>query len=120
MTGAWQHSSVGHAGVYALDLLFGKKGFLLFSLPLVQAVAGTCWLLRHRYAEKPAVVALGLWAVTTWLLYSAASTNHSGFCLSIRWFVPLVVPGFFALMILVRDYPRSRRPLWILVLGGVF
>ncbi len=94
MTGAWQHSSVGHAGLYALDLLFGKKGFLLFSLPLVQAVGGTYWLLRNRYAERPAVVTLGIWAVATWLLYSAASTNHSGFCLSIRWFVPLLAPVF--------------------------
>src|SRR5262249_33535063 len=28
-TGAWQHPSIASAGLYALDLLFGKKGFLL-------------------------------------------------------------------------------------------
>jgi hypothetical protein len=115
MTGAWNHESPAGAGLYALDLLFGKKGFLLFALPLVQTLAGSYWLLRHRYAERSAVIALGAWAIATWLLYAATSRNLSGFCLSVRWFVPLLAPGYAALMILVRDYPRTRRPAAILL-----
>lgn len=119
MTGAWRHASPERAAVYALDLLFGKKGFLLFSLPLMNAVLGADWIVRHRFAERPILIALTLWAIGTWLLYSATSTNHSGNCLSIRWFVPLLVPGFVALMILVRDYPRSRSPLLVLIAGSL-
>jgi hypothetical protein len=120
MTGAWHHDPPAHAVLYALDLLFGKKGLLLFSLPLVQAVVGAYWLVRYQYSERPAIVAALAWAVGTWLLYGAGSRNLSGQCLSIRWFVPLLVPGFVALAILVRDYPRSRGPLVPLLVGSAF
>jgi hypothetical protein len=119
MTGTWHHDSPSYAALYALDLLFGKKGFLLFSLQLIQAAAGTYWLVRYRSAERPVMVAGLAWAVSTWLLFSAGSRNLSGQCLSIRWFVPLLVPGFVALGLLVRDYPRSRGPLAPLLVGNI-
>jgi hypothetical protein len=119
MTGAWRHDSVGAAGLYALDLLIGKKGFLLFSLPLLQAVVGSFWLRRSRCAEREAVICLSFWSIGTWLVYAATSRNLSGMCLSIRWFVPLLAPGMFALLILVRDYPWTRRPLIPLLIGGL-
>jgi hypothetical protein len=118
MTGMWRHDSAPGAALYALDLLFGKKGFLLYSLPLVQAVFGLYWLLCVVRPERHAVVSLVAWAAGTWLLYAATSRNLSGYCLSIRWFVPLLAPGFVTLLILARDYPRSRLPLVVLVAGG--
>lgn len=119
MTGVWHHESPARAGLYALDLLFGKKGFLLFSLPLVQGVFGAYWLVRYRYVERPVAIAGLAWAVGAWLLYAAGSRNFSGQCLSIRWFLPLLVPGLVALAILVRDYPRSRSPLVPLLVAGI-
>jgi len=119
MTGSWNHASPAKAGLYALDLLGGKKGFLLFTLPLVQAVFGAYWLFRRPYAERPLMVSLTVWAIGTWLIYAATSRNLSGMCQSIRWFVPLLAPGYVALMILVRDNRRSRIPLTVLIAGGV-
>jgi hypothetical protein len=119
MTGSWQHASLLDGGVYALEMLVGEKGFLLFSLPLLQAIGGLYWLVCRRYAERPVVFVLLFWGVATWLLYAATSTNFAGYCISVRWFVPLLAPGFVALMILARDYAVSRRPLLILIGGSL-
>ncbi len=124
MTGSWNHASPERAALYALELLGGKKGFLLFTLPLVQAIFGAYWLLKSpppRSGEgraRPSLIALTAWAIGTWLIYAATSRNYSGMCQSVRWFVPLLAPGFVALMILTRDYPRSRQPLAVLIAGG--
>lgn len=124
MTGSWNHASPEKAGLYALDLLGGKKGFLLFTLPLVQPLFGAYWLFKSPSlqngvrGERPLLIALAAWAVGTWLIYAATSRNLSGTCQSIRWFVPLLAPGFVALMVLTRDYPRSRRPLAMLIAGS--
>lgn len=118
MTGGWHHASVAAAGVYALDLLYGKKGFLLHAPPLLLAVTGLPAVLGRRLRERPALLALGAWALATWLLYAATSRNHSGMCLSIRWFVPLLAPGYLALAVLVREVPTTRTDLGLLLLGG--
>jgi hypothetical protein len=117
-TGEWQHPSVPSAGLYALELLFGKKGFLLYSLPLVLAVLGAPWVNRRPFRERPAIIALSAWAVATWLLYAATSRNLSGACLSIRWFIPLLVPGYLVLAVIARDFPSWRRDIAVLASGG--
>jgi hypothetical protein len=104
---------------YALALLFGPKGFLGLSPPLLQAVAGGRRLLGEPRPERAALVALAAAGVGTWLLYAATSNNQSGSCLSIRWLVPLLAPGFAALMVLVRDVPATRGPLAVLIAGGL-
>jgi hypothetical protein len=119
MTGGWNHPSLPAAGLYALDLLFGKKGFLLFSLPLLLAVLTLPWLLTRPHPERPAVVAVTAWALATWLLYAATSRNLSGMNLSIRWFVPLLAPGYLALCVLARDVPSWRRDIAVLAAGGL-
>jgi len=119
MTGGWHHASLAKAGLYALDLLFGKKGFLLHSPPLLLAVAGLPLVLRRPVRERPALVALGAWAVATWLLYAATSRNLSGVCLSVRWFVPLLAAGYLALAVLVREVPAVRLDLAVLLSGGL-
>jgi hypothetical protein len=42
------------------------------------------------------------------------STNYSGQCCSIRWFVPLLAPAYFALAVLLRDRPAYRADFAIL------
>jgi hypothetical protein len=111
MTGGWQHASIPKAGLYALDLLFGRKGFILHWAPLGLVFVTLPWLLKRRGSERAAVVALAAWAVGTWLLYAAYSRNLSGPCLSVRWFVPLLAPGCVALAIILREAPTWRRDL---------
>lgn len=119
MTGGWNHPSPAAVGLYALELLFGKKGFLVFSPFLLLAVLAGPWLLTRKCPERPALVTLAAWAVATWLLYAATSRNQSGVCLSVRWFVPLLAPGILALAVLIRDVPATRRPLAVLLAGGM-
>ena len=119
MTGGWHHASVMRAGLYTLDLLYGKKGFLLHNPPLMLAVGGLGLLLWRRVPERPSLIAFGLWAVTTWLLYAATSRNLSGECLSVRWFVPLIAAGYLVLAVLVREVPAARSDLILLMVAGL-
>jgi hypothetical protein len=119
MTGSYQHPSIAKAILYTLDLQFGRKGLMLYSLPLIQTLAGSYWLFRYRTKERSGLIALIAWSVGTWLLYATTSRNLSGYSISIRWFVPLIVPGFIGLFVLVRDYPRSRKPLIPLLAGAL-
>ena len=118
MTGGWNHPSLAKAGLYALDLLFGKKGFLLFSPPLLLAFLVLPWLLTRPHPERPVLVAMTVWALATWLLYAATSRNLSGSNLSIRWFVPLLAPGYLVLAVLARDVPSWRRDIAVLAASG--
>ena len=51
------------------------------------------------------------WAFGVWLLYSAASSNSGGYCASIRWFVPLLAPGYLTLGVMLREMPEYGRDL---------
>jgi hypothetical protein len=119
MTGGWHHASIRAAGLYSLDLLYGKKGFLLHSPPLLLALAGLPVLLTRRIPERPAIVALFGWALVTWLLYAATSRNLSGVCLSIRWFLPLLAAGYLTAAVVVRELPSWRTDLLVLTAGGM-
>ena len=119
MTGQWNHSSFGDAVLYACDMLFGKQGFLGHNLLLFLPLYHLPSLLRRTYPERPLVIAGLLWAVGTWLLYAATSNNLSGVCCSIRWFVPLLVPGFLAVCIVLRDRPETKKDLVILGAGSI-
>jgi hypothetical protein len=103
-TGVLRHSPASFA-VYAAAMLFGKKGFVLHNLPLVLLVPsiGALWWRGTR--ERPEIVAALCWCASTWLVYSLLSNNYSGGAVSIRWFVPLLVPAYFLLAVLVRDEP---------------
>lgn len=119
MTGGWHHTSVGGALVYALDMLFGKKGFLGHDLILLLPLTTMYPLLRRRYPQRPVVVAGLAWAAGTWLLYALTSNNQSGACCSIRWFVPLLAPGFVAAAVAIRDRPSGRFDSVLLGIGGM-
>lgn len=116
-TGGLKHSPTGLA-IYGLDLLVGKKGFLTHNWPLFLAALGAIrvgWCYpRHR-------AALGFclsWAGLTWLAYAATSTNLSGQCCSVRWFVPLIASGFWTLAMVLKEYPRFTPDLvWLTAIG---
>lgn len=118
ITGTWGHESIGDFALYALDLLFGKKGFVLHNLPVLLALVAlpVVWL---RAREKAEVASAALLCLGVWLVYAAGSTNASGGCVSVRWFVPLLVPAFYVLALALREYPTLRADLLVLSLGGV-
>ncbi len=118
MTGRWQHADAGDLALYALDLLFGQKGFLLHTPPLLLSAGGLVLLVRRRVRETPELLAAAAWAVATWLLYAVTSTNQSGVCCSVRWFVPLAAAGGTVLAVLLRECPRYRPDFVVLACGG--
>lgn len=123
MTGGWNHASVGAFALYAVDLLIGKRGFLGHNLALYLAVPATIWSLwtlsrKRQRGERPELVLATGWCVGVWLLYAATSTNYSGACCSVRWFVPLLAPGYFVLAVFLRERPEFRRDFVVLSLWG--
>src|ERR1700736_3738726 len=119
LTGGWHHSSVHEFIGYALDLLAGHRGFLWHDLPLLLALPGAVWLVRRHIPETRNVwFAAGI-GIFSWLLYAEASNNHAGSCCSVRWFVPLLAPGYYILVLLLRYDAGAKPELRILTAGGV-
>ncbi|HUY89523.1 MAG TPA: hypothetical protein VMV10_12380 [Pirellulales bacterium] len=118
MTGVWNHPTPRDFLFYALRLLFAPGwGFLVHNLPLLLTLPGVFAIKRRRVAEWPEAAALAGWCLASGLLYAALSVNHSGTCLSVRWFVPLLAGGYFLLSVLLRDEPRYH--LGFLALTGL-
>ena len=117
-TGGWTHPTVGHFVAYALSLLVGHKGFLVHNLALFLAVPTAFVLVRRRVRETPEILLVIAWGGLTWLVYAVGSTNSGGLCCSIRWFVPLLAPGYLVLAVLIRELPTYRRDLAALSLWG--
>ena len=117
-TGGWTHPTVGHFVAYASSLLVGHKGFLVHNLALFLAVPAALVLVCRRVRETPEIVTAVAWAGLTWLVYAVGSTNSGGLCCSIRWFVPLLAPGYLVLAVLIREMPAYRRDLAVLSIWG--
>jgi len=121
-TGHWHHSSLWHGLVYALDLLFGKKGFLLHQPVLILAFLGGIAVMianRPPVPELPEMLFSFAWSGAVWLVYAWASNNLSGICATIRWFVPLLAPGYYVLMIVLRYRPHHYSEFLALATGGL-
>jgi hypothetical protein len=118
-TGGWSHPNLWQFVCYALSLLVGLKGFLIHNLPLFLALLGAIPLIVRRVPERPAIVMAAAWSIGTWLLFAAASSNSSGLSCSIRWFVPLLAPGYFVLAVLLRELPDRRRDFAALSVWGM-
>jgi hypothetical protein len=124
MTGGWSHPTFRHFLTYAAALLVGKNGFLGHNLPLYMAVAALLVLLWRRPAELPEIIFAGCCCGGIWLAYALTSTNYSGSCCSIRWFVPLLAPGYFALAVFLRQCPQYTKDFliltgWSVVIAGL-
>jgi hypothetical protein len=113
LTGVWNHGTF-HFVVYAVALLAGKRGFLGHNLPLCLVLPGMVMLWRRRPAGLAEAVIGCFWSAGTWLLYAALSTNSSGVCCSVRWFVPLLAPAYYILALVLREYPSCQLDLCVL------
>lgn len=118
ITGVMNWRGAGHVAAYAVALLFGKRGFVFHNLPLVLALGGIVPLLRRPIPERPEVVCAGAICGAAWMLYGLLSTNYSGECASIRWFVALLAPAWYVLAIFLRYYPRYWGEFFILSASG--
>lgn len=109
-TGRWAHESLVDFVAYSFDLLFGKRGFIGHNLALFLALPGAVLLIRRlRPLEERREI---IWAIAfflgSWLVYAITSTNYAGGCCSVRWFVPLLAPGYYVLVLLLREKPELR------------
>jgi hypothetical protein len=118
MTGGWAHHDVGHFLLYAAALVIGKHGFVNYNLPCFLALGSLAPLLRRRPTERAEVLFAAAFIGGAWLLYAALSNNYSGRCCSIRWFVPLLAPAYYLLVLALRDRPALARDLALLSAGG--
>jgi hypothetical protein len=119
LTGGWHHASVGKFIGYALDLLAGHRGFFWHNLPVLLVVPGAIWLLWRHIPEMSHVSFAVAISAFSWLIYSVASNNHAGQCCSVRWFVPLLAPGYYVLVLLLRYDVPVRTELGIITAGSV-
>jgi hypothetical protein len=108
LTGSWHHASVLHCLGYAVDMLLGKRGFIGHNPALYLLVPVAVVLLKKRAPQRPPLAFAAAWAGATWLLYAATSHNYSGANCSIRWFVPLLAPAYYALSVVLERYPAYR------------
>jgi hypothetical protein len=109
MTGGYGHESGWKFATYSLQMLAGKKGFLLHNPLLLAAVVAWLWLIVRRgrsLVELPEIVGGLLVFAMSWGVYSWGSTNYSGMCISVRWLLPCLAPGYYALAIYVRERPQ--------------
>ena len=121
MTGRWNHPNIEACISYGFRLLFSGRnrvehldgrqgpGFVIVNFPLHLAVLALPVVWWRGRAWRPELLALGGWCVATWWVYAALSTNFSGGCLSVRWFLPLLAVGSYVLALLVSWHPVSRR-----------
>jgi hypothetical protein len=118
MTGIARHDTMG-LFLYARDLLIGNESFLLCNLPLLLAVAAGWLVLIRPGIDRIELTVLGVWCIGVWWTYSILSDNAGGACLSIRWFVPLVVPGFWLLARLLTEWRTFRIDFLVLTVWGL-
>jgi hypothetical protein len=114
MTGTLKRRSIIEFVSYATGLLFGNRGFVGHNLPMYLAILALVLLLSTRSRELPELWFSACWCAGTWLMYSLMSNNYSGQCCSIRWFLPLLAPGYYVLAVALRRFPAGGLDLLIL------
>jgi hypothetical protein len=109
MTGALPPRSVLQTAAYAVSMLVGTKGFLLYSLPtlIVPISIVRLWTARIASSERLLVGASLALVVTAWLVYAVGSSTYSGNAISIRWFVPFLAPMYYVIAQGLRAAPRD-------------
>jgi hypothetical protein len=107
MTGVLFRGSVKDLIAWSVGLLVGPRGFLLYNLPLLLLPFGAMGAWRKFPERRPELLFAALVCAGTWTLYSIAA-NTTGLSASIRWFVPLLAPAFFGLMLTL-----AARPDWL-------
>ena len=92
---------------------------LLFNLPLLLIPFGAMRAWRAFPERRPEFLFATLVCAGTWLLYALGSSNYSGLAASIRWFVPLLAPAYFVLMLALKAKPVLAEPFKVLTDFGV-
>jgi tetratricopeptide (TPR) repeat protein len=121
-TGPWLHRSIWRSLAYALELLFGEKGFLLHQPVLILAFLGGIAVMIGKRAllpELPEMLFSFAWSGAVWLVYAWGSNNLAGSCATIRWFVPLLAPGYYVLLMVLRYRPDRYPEFLALAAGGM-
>ena len=75
--------------------LFGKPRLPGTQSSALLTLPALVLLIRRRSNEMPLIVYSFVLGALTWLMYAVNSTNSSGQCCSIRWFLPLLGAGIF-------------------------
>jgi hypothetical protein len=119
MTGVLIERPVLKTVGYALGMLFGPRGFFGHDLALFLALAAICQLIARTSDDLPELIFAGCYAGGTWVLYSLFSSNYGGLCCSIRWFVPLLAPGYYVLARFLSEQPEYWPDFLILSRWGV-
>jgi hypothetical protein len=120
LTGVGVKHTASGALEYAADMAFGPRGFLSHNLPLALAVAAAAYLLWRAPADRRAVAVAGGWVLLGAAPYVLLSNNLAGACLSVRWFVPFLAPGFWLMALLLRRRPGCALDLaWLTACGLV-
>jgi hypothetical protein len=117
ITGVLFRGSVWDLTEWSLGFLVGPKGFLLYNLPLLLLPFGAASAWRKFPERRPELIFATLLCAGTWMLYSIAATD-TGLSASIRWFVPLLAPAFFALTIMLQARPGLLDNFKVLTLFG--
>ena len=121
-SGPWLHRSIWRTIGYALELLFGKKGFLLHQPVLILTFLGGLTVMIRKRAllpELPEMLFSFAWSGAVWLVYAWGSNNLAGVCATIRWFVPLLAPGYYVLLMVLRYRPDRYPEFLALAAGGM-
>jgi hypothetical protein len=119
LTGGWHHADLRHFAVYALGLLFGKRGFCCHNPALYLSAAGIFSFAWVQARCSPLLLFTWLWCGGTWILYSVSSNNWSGMCCSIRWFVPFLAPAYGLLSLALAAWPDRLGDLVVLSTWGI-
>lgn len=113
VVGVWRRCASGVVGVGGLGGLGGMNG--LGGVSGVSVVDGP-----DSGCGRPELAVVGGWCVVVWLLYAVLSNNYGGACCSVRWFLPMLAPGWLVLGLLLRDRPAARSEfLWLSGCGAV-
>jgi hypothetical protein len=117
-TGTWKHDLPGFL-VYTTGLWFGARGFLSHNLVLFLAPPALVLVLRDRTSPwRPEVLFGAAFAAGNTLLFGALSNNFSGWNVTVRWFLPLLVPGYATVALAARLRPRVRELFLLLSFWG--
>ena len=106
MTGVWPDRSLLKTIGYTLGMLFGPRGFIGYNLPLYLSLIALCIFIARGDEQLPEVIFAGCCLGGTWILYSLFSSNYSGVCCSVRWFVPLLAPAYYILARFLSEQPE--------------